>query len=53
MSTYNGNQFVPNKSTDEIHGLDNESIHCQINKMNQNIYQITQDTKILRYALSF
>ncbi len=30
---YNGNQFVLNKNTGEIHDLDNENEQCQINEI--------------------
>lgn len=31
---YNGNRYLLNKSTGEIHDLDNELAQCQISKMN-------------------
>lgn len=30
---YNGNQFVLNKSSGEIHDLDNENVQCQIDEI--------------------
>ena len=32
-SPYNGNQYVLNKSTGEIHDLDNETDRCQIDEI--------------------
>lgn len=32
-SPFNGNQYVLNKSTGEIHDLDNENDNCQINEI--------------------
>lgn len=31
---FNGNRYILNKATGEIHDLDNESERCQIDKMN-------------------
>lgn len=33
-STFNGNRYVLNKATGEIHDLDNEKPLCQIDEMN-------------------
>lgn len=33
-SPFNGNRYVLNKATGEIHDLDNETSHCQIDEMN-------------------
>lgn len=35
-SPFNGNRYLLNKSTGEIHDLDNESPQCQISEMNPN-----------------
>lgn len=35
-SPYNGTRFVLNKSTGEIHDLDNEKTLCSIDKINLN-----------------
>ena len=38
-SPFNGKRYILNKSTGEIHDLDNEKPQCQINKIaTENIY---------------
>lgn len=38
ISPFNGNRYVLNKSTGEIHDLDNETTNCQIDEIDsQNV----------------
>ncbi len=49
---FNGNRYVLNKSTGEIHDLDNETTHCQIDEMDfQNVLNcVSYEDAALRAA---